>query len=87
MWDRESIKKALAGCEAVFGVSVLGDEYLDRANLIASQVTNYNDPSIAGGDTVGEIVQGKQLIDVAKEVGVKFFVWRSVSLFSPHTHS
>ncbi|KAF7985834.1 hypothetical protein HWV62_510 [Athelia sp. TMB] len=57
LWDRESIKKALAGCEAVFGV------------------TNYNDPSIAGGDTAGEIVQGKQLIDVAKEVGVKFFVW------------
>ncbi|KAF7973251.1 hypothetical protein HWV62_15765 [Athelia sp. TMB] len=60
LWDRESIKKALEGCEAVFGV------------------TNYNDPSIVRGDTAGEIVQGKQLVDVAKEIGIKFFVWSSL---------
>ncbi|KAF7973254.1 hypothetical protein HWV62_15771 [Athelia sp. TMB] len=78
LWDRESIKKALAGCEAVFGVSLFGGSNLSGAHLIASQVTNYNDPSIAGGDTAGEIVQGKQLIDVAKEVGIKFFVWSSL---------
>ncbi|KAF7985837.1 hypothetical protein HWV62_516 [Athelia sp. TMB] len=63
LWDRESIKKALEGCEAVFGV------------------TNYNDPSIVRGDTAGEIVQGKQLVDVAKEIGIKFFVWRLVWFF------
>jgi len=63
LWDKESIKKALTGCEAVFGV------------------TNYYDPTIAGGNTAGELVQGKLLVDTAKEVGVKFLVWSSL----PHS--
>jgi hypothetical protein len=42
-------------------------------------VTNFFDPSIIGGNPSGEIDQGKNLVDAAKEVGVKFFVWRSVN--------
>lgn len=42
------------------------------------KVTAFGDPSMLGGDGRGEITQGRLLIDVAKEVGVKFFVWRSV---------
>ncbi|KZP12649.1 NAD(P)-binding protein [Athelia psychrophila] len=60
LWDEESIRKALTGCEAVFGV------------------TDFGDPSILGGDARGEITQGKLLIDIAKEVGVQFFVWSSL---------
>jgi hypothetical protein len=48
----------------------------------AAQVTNYYDPSIAGAQVKGEVDQGKILIDAAKEVGVKFFVWRFVRLAS-----
>jgi hypothetical protein len=48
----------------------------------AVQVTNYYDPSIAGSKVKGEVEQGKLLIDVAKEVGVKFLVWRFVRLAS-----
>ena len=44
----------------------------------AAQVTNYYDPSIAGSRVRGEVDQGKILIDAAKEVGVKFLVWRFV---------
>jgi len=63
LWDKESIKQALTGCEGVFGV------------------TNYYDPSIVGANPKGEVDQGKLLIDTAKEVGVKFFVWSGL----PHT--
>jgi hypothetical protein len=45
------------------------------------QVTNYYDPSIVGvGKHTGEVDQGKVLIDTAKEVGVKFLVWRFVDV-------
>lgn len=44
--------------------------------LIALKVTNYSDPSIGNGNTRGEAIQGKLLVDIAKEVGIKFFVWR-----------
>jgi hypothetical protein len=48
------------------------------------QVTNYYDPSIVGaGKHTGEVDQGKLLIDTAKEVGVKFLVWRFVDLVIP----
>lgn len=46
--------------------------------LIVLEVTAFTDPSIIRGDTRGEIIQGKTLVDAAKEVGVQFFVWRSV---------
>ncbi|KAJ7107779.1 hypothetical protein C8R44DRAFT_744368 [Mycena epipterygia] len=62
LFDRDSIKKAIQGSEAVFGI------------------TNFWDPEIFPADPEGkgEIVQGKNLIDVAKEVGIKFFIWSSV---------
>ncbi|KAJ6502737.1 NAD(P)-binding protein [Mycena vitilis] len=63
LFDKESLKKAIRGSEAVFGV------------------TNFWDPAVFSGDDAtgkGEIVQGKNLVDAAKDVGVKFFIWSSL---------
>ncbi|KAJ6565242.1 NAD(P)-binding protein [Mycena vulgaris] len=59
LFDVESIKDALTGSDAVFGV------------------TNFWDPSVFPGtpNGKGEIDQGKNLVDAAKAVGMKFFVW------------
>lgn len=57
LWDKDSIDRALAGSEVVFGV------------------TNYYDPTIAGSNIKGEVIQGKIMIDAAKKAGVKFFIW------------
>ncbi|KAJ7604305.1 NmrA-like domain-containing protein [Mycena polygramma] len=59
LFDKESLKKAIHGSEAVFGV------------------TNFWDPTVFSGDDAtgkGEIMQGKNLVDAAKEAGVKFFI-------------
>ncbi|KAJ6455341.1 NAD(P)-binding protein [Mycena vitilis] len=63
LFDKESLKKAIHGSEAVFGV------------------TNFWDPAVFSGDDAtgkGEILQGKNLVDAAKEAGVKFFIWSSL---------
>ncbi|KAJ7636664.1 hypothetical protein FB45DRAFT_907054 [Roridomyces roridus] len=62
MWDRESVKRAMRGSEAVFGN------------------TNFWDPEVFPADPQGkgEVVQGKNLVDAAKEEGVKFFIWSSL---------
>ncbi|KAJ7099877.1 NAD(P)-binding protein [Mycena crocata] len=62
LFDKESVKDAILGSEAVFGV------------------TNFWDPEIYPLDPKGkgEIVQGKNLVDAAKEVDVKFFIWSSL---------
>ncbi|KAJ7844203.1 hypothetical protein B0H13DRAFT_2096889 [Mycena leptocephala] len=62
LWDKESLKNAMHGSEAVFAV------------------TNFWDPEVfpAEPDGRGEIVQGKNLVDAAKEVGVGFFIWSSL---------
>ncbi|KAJ7176063.1 hypothetical protein C8R43DRAFT_974899 [Mycena crocata] len=62
LWDKESLKDAIRGSEAVFGT------------------TNFWDPEIFPADPEGkgEITQGKNLVDAAKEVGVKFFIWSSL---------
>ncbi|KAJ6483861.1 NAD(P)-binding protein [Mycena vitilis] len=62
LFDKESLKRAMHGSEAVFGV------------------TDFWDSQIFGVDPTGkdEIVQGKNLVDVAKEVGVAFFIWSSL---------
>ncbi|KAJ7665608.1 hypothetical protein B0H17DRAFT_1090698 [Mycena rosella] len=59
LFDVESLKEAIKGSDAVFGV------------------TNFWDPAVFPGtpNGSGEIVQGKNLVDAAKAVGVKFFVW------------
>lgn len=51
------------------------------------QVTSFLDPEIFPGtpNGRGEIEQGKNLVDAAKEAGVKFFVWRCVSTIRPST--
>ncbi|KAJ6532385.1 hypothetical protein B0H19DRAFT_1272681 [Mycena capillaripes] len=62
LWDKESVKNAIRGSEAVFGN------------------TNHFDPEVFPADPQGkgEIVQGKNLVDAAKEVGVKLFIWSSL---------
>ncbi|KAF8212728.1 NAD(P)-binding protein [Mycena galopus ATCC 62051] len=59
LWDKDSLKNAIQGSEVVFGV------------------TNFWDPEVFPVDLQGrgEITQGKNLVDAAKEVGVKFFIW------------
>jgi hypothetical protein len=44
--------------------------------IIIIKVTNFWDPSIFPDRPEGEIEQGKNMVDAAKDVGVKFFVWR-----------
>ncbi|KAJ7142857.1 NAD(P)-binding protein [Mycena epipterygia] len=62
LWDKESLKGAIRGSEAVFGT------------------TNFFDPEVFPADPQGkgEITQGKNLVDAAKKVGVKFFIWSSL---------
>ncbi|KAJ7724712.1 hypothetical protein DFH07DRAFT_946306 [Mycena maculata] len=62
LFDKESLKKAIKGSEVVFGV------------------TNFWDPEVFPADPAGkgEILQGKNLVDAAKEVGVKFLLWSSL---------
>ncbi|KAJ7890094.1 NAD(P)-binding protein [Mycena olivaceomarginata] len=62
LWDKESLKTAIRGSEVVFGN------------------TNFWDPEVFPADPkgAGEITQGKNLVDAAKEVGVKFFIWSSL---------
>jgi hypothetical protein len=51
-----------------------------RSWIHGSQNTNFWDPEVYPADSTGkgEITQGKNLVDAAKEVGVKFFIWRYV---------
>ncbi|KAJ6560478.1 hypothetical protein B0H10DRAFT_1845711 [Mycena sp. CBHHK59/15] len=62
LFDKNSLKDAIKGSEAVFGT------------------TNFWDPEVFPADHTGkgEIEQGKNLVDAAKEVGVKFFIWSSL---------
>ncbi|KAJ6626353.1 hypothetical protein B0H10DRAFT_2429932 [Mycena sp. CBHHK59/15] len=62
LFDKNSVKDAIKGSDVVFGT------------------TNFWDPTIFPADHTGkgEIEQGKNLVDAAKEVGVKFFIWSSL---------
>ncbi|KAJ7445321.1 hypothetical protein FB451DRAFT_1148856 [Mycena latifolia] len=62
LFDLASVKAAIRGSEAVFGT------------------TNFWDPEVFPADPKGkgEITQGKNLVDAAKEAGVKFFIWSSL---------
>ncbi|KAF8212662.1 hypothetical protein K438DRAFT_2009992 [Mycena galopus ATCC 62051] len=62
LWDKESVKKAIDGSEVVFGN------------------TNFWDPEVFPADPEGkgEITQGKNMVDAAKEAGVKFFIYSSL---------
>jgi len=76
LWDVESLKKAIAGSECIFGVSPLLPDNKAAVLLTDSQVTNFFDPSIYSANQKGEIEQGKNLIAASKAVGIKFFIWR-----------
>ncbi|KAF7312627.1 NmrA domain-containing protein [Mycena indigotica] len=69
LFDKESLKKAVRGSEIVFGV------------------TNFWDPAIFPADPkgAGEITQGKNLVDAAKEEGVKYLLWSSLPNISEAT--
>ncbi|KAF7329342.1 NmrA domain-containing protein [Mycena kentingensis (nom. inval.)] len=62
LFNKDSLKQAVRGSEVVFGV------------------TNFWDPAIFPADPkgAGEITQGKNLVDAAKEEGVKYFLWSSL---------
>ncbi|KAG6377443.1 hypothetical protein JVT61DRAFT_15248 [Boletus reticuloceps] len=60
VWDVTSLKNAMNGAEAVFGVTAFWDQ------------TNFRE-----GPT-SEVVMGKNLIDAAIAVDVKFYVWSSL---------
>ncbi|KAF8438093.1 hypothetical protein L210DRAFT_854041 [Boletus edulis BED1] len=60
VWDVTSLKNAMKGAEAVFGVTAFWDQ------------TNFRE-----GPT-SEVVMGKNLIDAAIAVDIKFYVWSSL---------
>ncbi|KAJ6511247.1 hypothetical protein DFH09DRAFT_1333857 [Mycena vulgaris] len=62
LFNLESVKAAVRGSEAVFGN------------------TNFWDPEVFPADPKGkgEITQGKNLVDAAKNAGVKLFIWSSL---------
>ncbi|KAJ7017441.1 hypothetical protein C8F04DRAFT_1094105 [Mycena alexandri] len=65
------------------GVQVVQGNSLDKASLVRAlegseavfAVTVPHFPHVEGKD---EVTQGKNMIDAAKEVGVKFFIWTSL---------
>jgi len=68
------------------GVEVVKGDLKDKASIVKALqgtevvfgVTNFWDPTVFPANPKGEIEQGKNLVDAAKEVGVKFFVWSSL---------
>jgi len=63
LFDKESVKAAIRGSDAVFGV------------------TNFWDPQVFNATDMkgtAELTHGKNLVDAAKEAGVKFFIWSSL---------
>ncbi|KAJ7745968.1 hypothetical protein B0H14DRAFT_2406623 [Mycena olivaceomarginata] len=78
--DSEASKKLKAR-----GVEVVKGDPLDRTGLVSAlhgseavfavTVPVFFYPNMEGK---GELVQGKNIVDAAKEVGVKFFIWRLV---------
>ncbi|KAJ6587797.1 hypothetical protein B0H10DRAFT_2167971 [Mycena sp. CBHHK59/15] len=68
------------------GVEVVKADMWDKASLVRAfggseavfAVTNFLDPSICDGKPTGEIDQGKNMVDAAKEAAVKIFIFRQV---------
>ncbi|KAJ7036688.1 hypothetical protein C8F04DRAFT_1257577 [Mycena alexandri] len=65
------------------GVQVVRGDSLDKISLVTAldgseavfAVTVVNSPRVDGQD---EVTQGRNLVDAAKKVGVKFFIWTSL---------
>jgi hypothetical protein len=98
LFDKESLKEAMRGSNAVFGVCHLvssraspltvmrtGHKFLGPRNLL--QIARYEQNFVASVyerleiyptnlKGSGEILQGQNLVKVAKAVGVKVFIWR-----------
>jgi hypothetical protein len=70
--DKASLVTALRGTESVFGVCSL--HFALRIQL-SVQITARIFPLKAEGEGPNELTQGKNMIDAAKEVGVKFFIF------------
>jgi len=66
---RSSVEDAVAGSEAVFGVT----NYYDADNFDGQKIKE-----LSGNSEATELIQGKNLIAAAKKAGVKFFVWSSL---------
>jgi uncharacterized protein YbjT (DUF2867 family) len=62
----DSVEKAVAGSEAVFGVT----NFFDSDNFDAAKVQQLRSEP--------EILQGQNLVEASKEAGVKFFIWSSL---------
>jgi len=68
------------------GVEVVKADLIDKASIVKALqgtevvfgVTNFMDPANYPANPKGEIEQGKNLVDAAKEAGVKFVVWSSL---------
>lgn len=60
LWDIDSLKQALSGVEAVYGVT----DYYDPKNLVQGHNS--------------EMLLGKNLVDAAKAMDVKYFIWSSL---------
>ncbi|KAF7365654.1 NmrA domain-containing protein [Mycena venus] len=72
------------------GAQVAKADLMDKESMVKAirgseavfGLTNYFEPSIFPGNPTGEIEQGKNLIDAAKEAGVKFFVFSGLPSMS-----
>ncbi|KAJ6584327.1 hypothetical protein B0H19DRAFT_1216678 [Mycena capillaripes] len=68
---------------AARGAQVAKADLMDKASMVEAMreseavfgLTNYFEPTIFPGNPTGEIEQGKNLVDAAKEAGVIFFVF------------
>ncbi|KAJ7131946.1 hypothetical protein C8R46DRAFT_1327080 [Mycena filopes] len=65
------------------GVQVVRGDSLDKASLVTAlegseAVFAMTVPTFTGVEAHGEVTQGRNIVDAAKEVGVKFFIWSSL---------
>jgi len=69
------------------GVEIVKGDIKNRDDLVNAfkgaygvfAVTSFWDPEIVGKDITLELTQGKLMVDVAEEQGVKHFIWSSLS--------
>ena len=75
-WDVLSLKNAMNGAEAVFGVISVLFFAMSLAKGPFPQVTNFWDPENFAQGPTSETLLGKNMVDAAIEADIKFFVWR-----------
>jgi len=72
--DKASLAGAIRGSEAVFAAREPTYSFV-RGELTILQMTALIFPLKAEGEGPNEIDQGKNMVDAAKEAGVKFFIF------------